>query len=152
VYLGHDEWGDWFGQLPGWSSARPGFVYDVKYPSVTLMPPSGDFAYTHNAPPHGTRVYIDIAWDLHWQDGAAAGIDMDLDVVRTVDGRGLYIDDRDEWDEHRLQYGYPLDIVSRLETLTVQIEARVRADAAPFDDATADVWLDRLADLVRPPA
>ena len=40
---------------------------------------------------------------------------MDLDVVDTRDGRGIWIDDRDEWDEHRVAYGYPLDLVERLE-------------------------------------
>jgi len=146
VYLGHDEWGDWFGQLPGWSSARPGLEYDVQYPSVTLMPPSGDFAYTRNAAPHRTRIYIDIAWDLRWDAGAPTGIDMDLDVVRRTD-RGVWIDDRDEWDEHRVQYGYPLDIVERLEALAVDLEVRVRAGAAPFDEATGDAWLARLGEL-----
>ena len=51
------------------------------------------------------------------------GIDMDLDVVER-DGRGVCIDDRDEWDEHRVAYGYPLDIVERLEALAVDLEAR----------------------------
>ena len=31
---------------------------------------------------------------------------MDLDVVEHEDV-GIFIDDRDEWDEHRVQYGYP---------------------------------------------
>ena len=29
VYLGSDRWGDWFGQLPGWDSTRPGRDYLV---------------------------------------------------------------------------------------------------------------------------
>jgi protein associated with RNAse G/E len=72
---------------------------------------------------------------------------MDLDVVSAVDGRGIWIDDRDEWDEHRVAYGYPLEIVEKLETLAVDLEARVRAGVAPFDDATPDAWLERLAAL-----
>jgi len=67
--------------------------------------------------------------------------------VRAVDERGLFIDDQDEWDEHRVAYGYPLDIVERLEQLTVDLERRVGAFEAPFDDATGDRWLQRLADL-----
>ncbi|MFX3993653.1 hypothetical protein ACJBXB_10400, partial [Streptococcus suis] len=69
---------------------------------------------------------------------------MDLDVVRAIDERGVFIDDRDEWNDHRVAYGYPLDIVERLETLAVDLERRVRASEAPFDDATADAWLSRL--------
>jgi protein associated with RNAse G/E len=83
---------------------------------------------------------------VRWADGEPTGIDMDLDVVERTD-RGVYIDDRDEWDEHRVAYGYPLDIVDRLEALAADLEQRVLARAAPFDDATADAWLQRLARL-----
>ena len=144
IYLGADEWGDWFGQLPGWSSARPGREVVPRHPSVTLMPPSGDFAFTHNATPARTRIYIDLAWDLRWDDGEPRGIDMDLDVVDTRDGRGIWIDDRDEWDEHRVAYGYPLDLVERLEALAVDLERRVTAHDAPFDDPTPERWLGLL--------
>ncbi len=149
VYLGADEWGDWLGQPPGWRSTRPGREFTAEAPNVTLMPPSGDYTLTVNRDhPRHVRVYIDIAWDVHWDEaGEPVGIDMDLDVVRADDHRGLWIDDRDEWDEHRVHYGYPLDLVERLEALAVDLEARVRAGVAPFDDATADAWLDRLAAL-----
>jgi uncharacterized protein len=146
VYLGSDEWGDWVGQQAGWRSARPGRELAAPSPNVTLIPPSGDYALTVNEPPASYRVYIDLAWDVHWQDGEPGGIDMDLDVVRAADGR-LWIDDRDEWDEHRVQYGYPLDIVEELETLAIDLERRVGASEVPFDDATARRWLDRLAGL-----
>ena len=114
VYLGHDEWGDWFGQRAGWRSTRPERDFLVEADSVTLMPPSGQYALTVNvAPPATYRIYIDLGWDLRWDetDGLLepTGIDMDLDVVSAVDGRGIWIDDRDEWDEHRVAYGYPLD-------------------------------------------
>ncbi|WP_127473036.1 DUF402 domain-containing protein [Microbacterium sulfonylureivorans] len=146
VYLGSDRWGDWFGQLPGWDSSRPGRTFAPEHPNVTLVPPSGDYAYTRNAAPHHTRIYIDIAWDLRWEAGEPTGIDMDLDVVERTD-RGVYIDDEDEWDEHRVAYGYPLDVVAHLEALAADLEKRVTAHEAPFDDATADAWLDRLAAL-----
>jgi uncharacterized protein len=146
IYLGRDRWGDWFGQLPEWDSARPGRIVVPQHPNVTLVPPSGDFAYTHNAAPHDTRVYIDIAWDVRFEGGEPTGIDMDLDVVDR-EGLGVYIDDQDEWEEHRVAYGYPLDIVERLEALAVDLEKRVRAGEAPFDDATAAGWLARLSAL-----
>lgn len=147
VYLGADEWGDWFGQPAGWPSSRPGRDVIPTEPSVTLLPTSGEYAFTHNAPPHRTRVYIDLAWDAGWSDaGEPMGVDMDLDVVERLD-RGVYIDDRDEWDEHRVQYGYPLDIVERLETLAIDLERRVTDRDAPFDESTAAAWLGRLAEL-----
>jgi uncharacterized protein len=146
VYLGSDRWGDWFGQLPGWDSARPGLQFVPKHPNVTLMPPSGDYAFTRNAAPHHTRTYIDIAWDVRWEGGQPTGIDMDLDVVDRAEV-GVYIDDEDEWDEHRVAYGYPADVVARLEALAADLHRRVTDAVAPFDDATADAWLARLAAL-----
>lgn len=149
VYLGSDEWGDWFGQPAGWRSHRPGREVIASGPNVTLLPPSGDYALTVNTtPPARYRIYIDLAWDARWDAGGPTGIDMDLDVVRAVDERGIWIDDRDEWDEHRVAYGYPLDIVARLEELALDLERRVTASVAPFDDATADAWLVRLAELL----
>ncbi len=37
--------------------------------------------------------------------------------------------------------------MEHLETLALDLEDRVRAQVAPFDDATADPWLDRLEAL-----
>lgn len=157
IYLGRDEWGDWFGQPTGWQSLRPGRVHTARGPGVTLMPPSGDYTLTVNAVPPATyRIYIDIAWDVRWSDADPAvpsvpgGIDMDLDVVRTEDERGTWIDDRDEWDEHRVAYGYPLDVVARLESLAADLEIRVRDRVPPFDGAVADNWMERLAALQAP--
>ncbi len=146
VYLGSDAWGDWFGQLPGWDSSRPGRTFEPQHPNVTLVPPSGDYAFTRNAAPHRTRTYIDIAWDLRWQDGEPTGIDMDLDVVDHAE-RGIYIDDRDEWDEHRVAYAYPADVVDRLDTLATDLAQRVTAGEVPFDEGTAAGWLARLEQL-----
>lgn len=152
VLLGSDRWGDWIGQRDGWHSARPGLEFDADGDSVTLLPPSGEYAATVNATHPRIAIYIDIAWEVGWGAGDGGlepvGIDMDLDVVRAHDGRGIFIDDRDEWDEHRVRYGYPPEIVARLEQVAVELERDVTAERAPFDGATTAHWftvLDRLA-------
>ena len=50
-------------------------------------------------------------------------------------------------------YCYPLGLVERLEALAVDLERRVADGEPPFDDATPDAWLARLAALeaVAPP-
>lgn len=147
VFLGSDEWGDWFGQASGMRSTRPGRDFTVDHDNITLLPPSGQWVFTSNRAPHPTRVYIDVAWDARWNErGEPVGIDMDLDVVDRID-RGTYIDDEDEWAEHRVAMGYPLDVVAELERVAVDLLSRVRAHEAPFDDATVARWLDRLAAL-----
>ncbi len=148
MYLGADRFGDWLGQRPGWRSHRPGRDMLAETANVTLLPPSGDYAVTLNLDhPRQVRVYIDLAWELRWQHGVPTAIDMDLDVVRADDGRGVWIDDRDEWDEHRVAFGYPEHIVTRLDALAVDLERRVLAREAPYDDATGAAWFARLAAL-----
>lgn len=157
LHLGADQWGDWVGQPVGWPSARPGASLLTESPNVTLVPRDvTDYALTVNRDhPRGLRIYIDIGWDVRWTDAPiagdmpvlATGIDMDLDVVRRTDERGLYIDDRDEWAEHIIRYGYPADVIAQLERRALELEQQVGARDAPFDDATADAWLDRLIDL-----
>jgi hypothetical protein len=150
VYLGSDAWGDWIGQPRGWHSARPGAAFVAEGPNVTLVPPSGDFALTVNRDhPRGMRVYIDLGWDVRWSEDPllVTGIDMDLDVVRVEGERGTWVDDRDEWAEHSVRYGYPVDVMRHLEDLALVLETRVRDQLAPFDDATADAWLDGLEAL-----
>lgn len=147
VYLGADQWGDWVGQPIGWHSIRPGAQFHAAAPNVTLVPASGDFALTVNRNhPNRMRVYIDLGWDIHWSEDPllATGIDMDLDVVRVEGERGTWVDDRDEWAQHSVRYGYPAGIMTHLESLALDLETRVRAQVAPFDDAVADLWLDRL--------
>lgn len=152
VYLGSDEHGDWVGQRSGWRSERPGRDTVSEGDNVTLIPPSGEYAATLNATHPHIAIYIDVAWDVRWDataTGAAepTGIDMDLDVVRARDGRGIWIDDRDEWDEHRVEHGYPPEIVDRLEQVALALEAEVRAERTPYDGETAARWLAVLAAL-----
>ncbi len=164
IYLGADEWGDWMGQPAGWRSSRPGREFSASSADVTLIPRadaahSADHAVTmHRRHAKGMRVYIDLAWDIRWTDAGgidpatgwpilATGIDMDLDVVRVEGERGTWVDDRDEWAEHSIRYGYPADVMVHLEALALDLEDRVRAQVPPFDDATADAWLDRLEAL-----
>lgn len=150
VYLGSDAWGDWVGQPRGWRSDRPGASFIAEGPNVTLVPPSADFAFTVNRDhPRGLRVYIDLGWQVRWSGDplVAVGIDMDLDVVRVEGERGTWVDDRDEWAEHRVRFGYPPEIVTHLEALALTLESDVRAQRAPYNDATADAWLDRLEAL-----
>lgn len=142
LYLGADAWGDWFGQPAGWRSHRPGRDMTAETANVILLPAdSTHWVATMNAPPHPTSVYIDIAWDAHARGPLPTAIDMDLDVLRCVDERGTFIDDEDEWAEHRERFGYPAEVVDLLEHVTAELERTVRAERAPFDAATRDRWL-----------
>ncbi|MFT4234840.1 MAG: DUF402 domain-containing protein [Microbacterium sp.] len=150
VYLGSDEHGDWSGQPVGWLSERPGKSFVASAPSVRLIVPAGDYALIVNRDhPTWLRIYIDLGWDIRWtSETLIEGIDMDLDVIRHESAENITeIVDQDEWEEHSAKFGYPADVMTHLEALAADLATRVRAQEAPFDDATADPWLDRLAAL-----
>ena len=155
IYLGADEWGDWLGQPSGWHSERPGAASDAPCPNVTLVPSSRDFDLTVNRDhPHAMRIYINLGWEVRWSDPLlVTGIDMDLDVIRIEREQQrimkvrTWVDDHDDWTKHSAEFGYPPEIMKHLETLALDLEARVRARVAPFNDAVPDVWLDRLKEL-----
>ena len=154
VYLGSDHWGDWVGQRAGWRSARPGRELIALGDSVTLLPPGGEFASTINLDHPRVRIYIDLAWNVGWDavTGDPVGIDMDLDVVKALDERGIWIDDRDEWEDHRVAMAYPAEIVERLEQVAEDLERQVRGGVAPYDDMTAARWARVLRGLGGPDA
>ena len=121
-------------------------------PNVTLMPPSGQYALTVNlAPPATYRIYIDLGWDLRWveRDGRssrpASTWTWTSSAPSTAAASGSTT--ATSGTSTASSYGYPLEIVEKLESLAVDLEERVRAGVAPFDDATPDAWLDRLVAL-----
>ncbi len=70
-------------------------------------------------------------------------VDLDLDVVRGTSGR-VWIDDEDEFADHRVRYAYPDDI----SALAMQSCDRVHTDlvaAAPPFDGSAEAWLELVA-------
>jgi Uncharacterized domain/protein associated with RNAses G and E len=151
TYLGADAAGHWFGQHAGAVSTRPGRTFTSTVASVALVPAlraDGDWVANFHAPGHHDRqqVYIDLAHDVRWsaRSGELTAIDMDLDVIRTADERGTWIDDIDEFAEHRALYGYP-DVVARaVEAAAARLAEVVRSGMPPFD-GHAEHWLAELA-------
>ena len=71
-------------------------------------------------------------------------VDLDLDVVRGVTGR-VWIDDEDEFAEHRVRFGYPEEVVTHAMRTCDLVAAAARASHPPYD-GSARVWLAQLAD------
>ena len=68
--------------------------------------------------------------------------DLDLDVIRFVDGR-VEVVDRDEFELHQRRYGYPEDLVAEAERATATAYERVVARMPPFDGFAARAWIER---------
>ncbi|MBB6627112.1 DUF402 domain-containing protein [Nocardioides sp. KIGAM211] len=148
VLLGSDEHGDWVGIAGGTFMSRPGAEYVAPADHVTLVPAAGPdrdrgFLATFYAPGAAVQVYVDMTTPPVWDGAVLRAVDLDLDVVRGTTGR-VWVDDEDEFADHRVQLGYP-DEISRLAMSTCdRVQAAVQASAAPYD-GSASVWLERLA-------
>lgn len=142
-YLGSDNHGHWIFQGTGEFISRPGAALYTGSDAVMLVPHAGDWVATFydDTHPDGVELYIDLACELSWNRIRPAVVechlvDMDLDVVRTKD-RGLYVDDEEEFAEHRVEMNYPAGLCTRMESATAALMDAVAARQAPFDGRDA---------------
>lgn len=138
-YLGSDEHGHWIFQGSGEFISRPGAALYTESDAVLLVPHEGDWVATFydEAHPAGVELYIDLACDFSWHRIRAGVVefhlvDMDLDVIRSS-GRGLFVDDEDEFLEHRVKMNYPAELCTRMELASKVLMESVAAHQAPFD-------------------
>ena len=89
-------------------------------------------------------------------------VDLDLDVIRLPDplppagsapwedppaGPGeVFVDDEDEFAEHQVAFGYPLDVVAAAQASCDELVAAVRAGLPPYD-GSHQRWLTELSRL-----
>lgn len=138
-YLGEDRHGWWIFQGTNEFCSRPGAAFYTQSDAVLLVPRSGDWVATfHDADhPNGVKIYIDLAVGHEWTEIRPAVtefhvIDMDLDVIRTA-GRGVFVDDQDEFAAHRIAMNYPDRLVQDIQAAADELYQAVKAQHAPFD-------------------
>ncbi|MFC7720007.1 DUF402 domain-containing protein [Nonomuraea recticatena] len=81
---------------------------------------------------HKIDVYVDVTTVPEWRDGAVTMVDLDLDVVRTKEGR-VFVDDEDEFAEHQVLLGYPPEVIAQAEAATRGLVKAVTDRVPPFD-------------------
>jgi hypothetical protein len=146
TYLGADEHGDWIGIPVGTPMARPGAAFTTSVVQVGLVPRAAGWVATFHGPGWVVATYVDMT-SVPWWDGAVCrAVDLDLDVVRLGDGR-VYVDDEDEFAEHRVRYGYPPEVVTLAEESCAWVHEAVLQERVPFDGPTSQHWFDLHADL-----
>jgi uncharacterized protein len=145
LLLGEDAHGVWAGARAG-ALLRRGHDHEVVFrePFVMLFPRDGWWTASFNARPNKTEVYCDITTVPQWPDPATVTMaDLDLDVIRKRSGR-IYLDDEDEFAEHRVRYGYPPQVVEEAQRAADALMAAVRGRTGPFAGAHLP-WLARVS-------
>jgi hypothetical protein len=145
VRLGSDVHGVWCGIATGTVIARPGITMTAAADHVTLAPYDDWWLGTFygDDPQRPFDAYVDIATPSVWHgEDRMRAVDLDLDVIRGTTGR-VWVDDEDEFAEHRVSLAYPEDIVAGAVASCRRVEAAVRDGEPPFDPVTARGWLAR---------
>lgn len=106
-----------------------------------LVPHRGWWAALWNLIPRKTDVYIDVATEASWDGGIVSLVDLDLDVIRAVDGT-VRLDDEDEFVDHATAMAYPPRVVDRARTAAAELVVMVEGRREPFG-SVGETWRDR---------
>ncbi|MGH3445203.1 MAG: DUF402 domain-containing protein [Nocardioidaceae bacterium] len=143
TYLGADGFGHWVGVAKGVWLSRPGAGFHAQCDQVVLLPHDEWWVATFYGDDveRPVDVYVDIATPVTWEDDLVHTVDLDLDVVQGPTGR-IWVDDEDEFAEHRVALDYPADVVEHAVAGCRHVLDAVTRHGAPFDGTARD-WLAR---------
>ncbi|MFI5085300.1 MAG: DUF402 domain-containing protein [Actinomycetales bacterium] len=147
TYLGADGHGHWIAQRRGSFCSRPGIGFFAGTDALLLVPHRGEWVATYydGGGPGDVALYVDIATAIDWSrigSGAVEVnlIDMDLDVLKARPRPGghpeVFVDDEDEFADHRRRMQYPEPVAELMERTCRRVLDLVRAGGAPFDQVT----------------
>jgi hypothetical protein len=132
-FLGADEFGVWLGSPAGMPMRRPGMETVTEAECAFCIPHDGDFVASFNGPRVRTAIYVDITDTPRWDDRTVRAVDLDLDVIQRWDGTVL-VDDEDEFAEHRVEYGYPAEVVAAAQASCEGVVAAIAAGREPWSN------------------
>lgn len=144
IRLGEDVHGIWLGAPTG-TLVQRGDEHPVQlgYDWVQLIPRNRWWVAIFNGPDHRIPIYIDITTVPTWvEPGLVEMVDLDLDVIARNDG-SVYIDDEDEFEEHRVTLGYSQRMIDAARSTAARLLIAVESGNPPFD-GTALAWIERL--------
>lgn len=144
TYLGEDEHGLWLAIPSGTCMSRPGGNVVLSYSSVLLVPQRQPYtamfmARTQQDEPNPPVLYVDVTTVPTFDGSRVSAVDLGLDVIRFLDS-SVVLDDEDEFEEHRVRYRYPADIVEVARAAAGRLVEDIKQGLEPFGRA-ADSWL-----------
>jgi protein associated with RNAse G/E len=143
--IGEDEHGVWL-WTPAGTELRRGAekTIHVERGFVKVITPNRWWTAVWNVGPgNGGRsieIYVDVITPAVWEGDIVRMVDLDLDVIRRRDGT-VEIDDEDEFEEHRVTFGYPDHIVDKARTETARLAIAVERRDEPFG-SVGERWLE----------
>ena len=144
--LGQDAFGRWLGIRRGdpWWPADHSRSGVFEHSFVKLVP--SDTFWTACFHPVDPVVDVDIVLPVRWIDDVLEEVDLELDILRSADGT-VSVRDEDAFEQVRMQWDMPDEIVVRAETTCARVRSLVEHGAEPFG-TVGQAWLARfLADV-----
>ena len=139
--LGEDAYGTWL-LTPEGNVAQRGSEPPITLATgfVGLVPPNAwwvaEFYWNHPS----YEVYVNITTPVDWDGDRLTSIDLDLDVIRRLDGT-VEILDEDEFLTHSVRYEYPPALVGSARRAAERAREALLRDDEPFGRAPSK-WLE----------
>ena len=146
--LGEDRIGVWLAVPAGTPMSRPGLDVVTDYPAVVVVPNGEPWVAMLMSragtadDPNPPVVYVDVTTVPSYDGATVRAVDLDLDVLRLLDGT-VVVDDEDEFEEHRVSYGYPKDVIELAMASCAGLVEDLSARSGAFGSAGAD-WLQQV--------
>lgn len=141
--LGDDEHGTWLWGPAGRTIHKgTGESFVTEQDALILVPPGAWWQPAWWIGHAELDLYVNINTPAERDGDSIVTVDLDLDVVRWVDGR-VEVIDRDEFEAHQTRYGYPPGIVAAAEAATAEAYDLVAGRRPPFDGEAARRWVAR---------
>jgi protein associated with RNAse G/E len=144
-WLGEDEAGAWLGVVAGTPALVDGDRETLREePYVLLVPKRAWWTAMFNAPPRRTEVYCDVTTPATWTGTSEVTVvDLDLDVRRRRWGDIERLDE-DEFAAHRIEFGYPGEVVTRATEASFWLATALGNGTEPFATAFRP-WLAQVS-------
>lgn len=139
--LGEDHFGRWLGVAQGdpwWTADRS--RYGVFTEALVKLVPNNTF-WTACFHPVDPVVDVDIVLPVDWANDVLEEVDLELDILRFIDG-SVHVRDQDKFEQVRMLWTMPEAIVTQAVATCEQIQHLVECSTEPFGQV-GQMWLTR---------
>ena len=129
--LGEDQFGQWLGVTKGsaWWAADRSHTGIFLHSFVKLVPSNTFWSVCFH--PVDYAVDVDIILPVHWTGDILEEVDLELDILRSPDGK-VWVRDHDKFDRMRTEWSMPPEIARQAENTCQQIRLSVEQAHEPF--------------------
>ena len=143
--IGEDEHGIWLWAPAGTALHRGSDkTIQAERGFVKVIAPNRWWTAVWNVGPlkgdRSIEIYVDVITPAVWDGNTVRMVDLDLDVIRRSGGM-VEVDDEDEFEEHRVLYGYPDHVIDKARTEAARLAIAVELRTEPFG-SVGERWLE----------